>query len=284
MSSSPPVGSRAGWGRSRNGEGAPALHSDPLAEAEASPGSDEVRAGRESRGLKQTGLKQTGLKQTGLKQSSGTQTGTRPARDNPSVESRAGESEAESAARAIALAQLTTSARSRAQLAEAMAKKDIPPEVAERILDRFVEVGLIDDAEYAAMLVRTRHAERGLARRALAQELSRKGIDQETAELALAQVTPEDEHSAALDLVRRRAGATRGKPIELRTRRLVSMLARKGHSMSSAYRIVAEVLAQEQASDDIDHAGYDHVGLDHAGLDHAGHDHDLYAGADDWSL
>ena len=62
------------------------------------------------------------------------------------------------------------------------------------------------------------------------------------------------------------------------------MLARKGHSMSSAYRIVAEVLAQEQASDDIDHAGYDHVGLDHAGLDHAGHDHDLYAGADDWSL
>ena len=52
------------------------------------------------------------------------------------------------------------------------------------------------------------------------------------------------------------------------------MLARKGHSMSSAYRIVAEVLAQEQASDDIDHAG----------LDHAGHDHDLYAGADDWSL
>lgn len=279
MSSSPPVGSRAGWGRSRNGEGAPALHSDPLAEAEASPGSDEVRAGRESTFHQQTGLKQTGLRQTG-----GTQTGTRPARDARSVDPLADESEAESAARAIALTQLTSSARSRAQLAEAMAKKDIPPEVAERILDRFVEVGLIDDAEYAAMLVRTRHAERGLARRALAQELSRKGIDQETAELALAQVTPEDEHSAALDLVRRRAGATRGKPIELRTRRLVSMLARKGHSMSSAYRIVAEVLAQEQASDDIDHAGYDHVGLDHAGLDHAGHDHDLYAGADDWSL
>ena len=128
-----------------------------------------------------------------------------------------------------------------------MAKKEIPEDVAERVLDRFAEVGLIDDAEYAAMLVRTRHAERGLARRALAQELSRKGIDSQTAAIALEQIAPEDEQAAALDLVRRRARATRGKPTDVRTRRLVAMLARKGHSPGSAFAIVAQVLAEEGA-------------------------------------
>ena len=95
------------------------------------------------------------------------------------------EPDQESVARAIALRLLTSSPRSRAQLAEAMARKDVPDEVAERVLDRFTEVGLIDDAEYARMVVRTRHAERGLSRRAIAVELRRRGIDDELAGDAL---------------------------------------------------------------------------------------------------
>ncbi len=43
------------------------------------------------------------------------------------------------------------------------------------ILDRFEEVGLVDDAQYAEMIVRTRHAERGLSRRAISTELRRRG-------------------------------------------------------------------------------------------------------------
>jgi regulatory protein len=98
------------------------------------------------------------------------------------------ESEPESVARAIALRMLSGAPRSRAELAAAMARKDVPTEVAETVLDRFTEVGLIDDAEYAQMVVRTRHGERGLARRAIGVELRRRGVDDEVAAEALADI------------------------------------------------------------------------------------------------
>lgn len=159
------------------------------------------------------------------------------------------EPDAEQVARSIALRLLTAAPRSRAQLAEAMARKDVPQEAVDRVLDRFEEVGLVDDAEYAAMLVRTRHSERGLARRALAQELTRKGIDRQTAQEALDAVSREDEDSAARELVRRRAPGSARLPHETRVRRLVAMLARKGHAPGAAYRIVAEELAALEVND-----------------------------------
>lgn len=154
----------------------------------------------------------------------------------------------EKVARSVALRLLTSAPRSRAQLAQAMAKKEVPAEVAERVLDRFTDVGLIDDAEYAAILVRTRHGERGQARQAIAQELARKGIDAETAQEALSVIDRDDEDAAALELVRRRAGASAGLPREKRERRLVGMLARKGHHPGSAFRIVKAVLDEEGAA------------------------------------
>ena len=149
---------------------------------------------------------------------------------------------------------LTGAPRSRAQLAEKMASRNVPDEVATKVLDRFTEVGLIDDAAYAEMLVRTRHNERGLARRALAQELRRKGVDTETANAALEAVQPEDEAHRALELVRRKARSTEGVDPVKRRRRLLSMLARKGYRPGVAMRAVDQVLGEEDeefsASDD----------------------------------
>lgn len=162
------------------------------------------------------------------------------------------EPDAESVARAIALRLLNHSPRSRAQLAEAMARKDVPEEVAERVLDRFTEVGLIDDSQYAQMLVRTRQSERGLARRALAAELRRKGIGPEEAEAALAAVQPEDEERAARDLLARKAPASAGLDPVKRRRRLVSMLARKGYPPGLSYRLVSEVLDDDGEGPPVD--------------------------------
>lgn len=159
------------------------------------------------------------------------------------------EADQEQVARSIALRALTAAPRSRHQLAVTLARKDVPDEIATRVLDRFEDVGLIDDAEYAAILVRSRHGERGLARRALAQELDRKGIDRETAARALESVDRAGEEAVARELVRRRAPASAGLAHEVRLRRLVGMLARKGHAPGSAYRVVTEVLAEPDADD-----------------------------------
>ncbi len=185
---------------------------------------------------------------------------------DPSVEVPAGvDADHEKVARSVALRLLTSAPRSRAQLAQAMAKKEVPVDVAERVLDRFTDVGLVDDAEYAAILVRTRHGERGQARRAIAQELTRKGIDAATAEEALSVIDRDDEDAAALDLVRRRAGASRGLPRDKRERRLVAMLARKGHHPGSAFRIVRAVLDEEgvapaEGHDPVDGVAHDEWG------------------------
>lgn len=155
------------------------------------------------------------------------------------------EPDPESVARSIALRLLTAAPRSRAQLAEAMARRDVPAEVAERVLDRFTEVGLIDDAEYARMVVRTRHAERGLSRRAIAMELRRRGIADDDATPALEQIDGDDEEQAARDLVRRKLRATSGLDTATRMRRTQGALGRKGYPPGLVARLVREELAAE---------------------------------------
>ncbi len=150
-------------------------------------------------------------------------------------------------ARAIALRLLTGAPRSRAQLADAMARKDVPDEVAERVLDRFTEVGLIDDAEFARMVVRTRHAERGLSRRAIAVELRRRGIDDELAGDALEQVDATTRRRPRATLVRRKLASTSALDAQTRARRTFAALGRKGYPPGLVARLVREELAAHGA-------------------------------------
>jgi len=154
--------------------------------------------------------------------------------------SEAGRDDPEAVARKILLDQLTGRARSRSDLAARLAQRDVPEEIAGRLLDRFEEVGLVDDAAFARGWVEQRQAGRGLARRALAQELRRKGIDDEVAREALDEIDPDDEVEAARTLVRRRLRTVRDLDQQVAVRRLSGMLARKGYPPSVAFRVVRE--------------------------------------------
>jgi regulatory protein len=150
----------------------------------------------------------------------------------------------ETVARTIALRMLDQAPRTRSELATALTKRGVPAGAVEAVLDRFDEVGLIDDEAFAAAWVDSRHRGRGLARRALSAELRRKGIDDEVATQALEAISNEDEDDAARTLVRRKVASMRALPVEVRTRRLVGMLARKGFGGSVAYRVVREVCSE----------------------------------------
>jgi regulatory protein len=158
------------------------------------------------------------------------------------VDSRDPDADPESVARKILLDQLTGRARSRSDLAKKLAQKNVPDDIATRLLDRFEEVGLVDDAAFAQEWVAQRQEGRGLAKRALAQELRRKGIDDETARAALDTVDPEDEVDAARLLVQRKLRSMRGLDEQVAIRRLVGMLARKGYSSGTSFRVVREEL------------------------------------------
>lgn len=151
----------------------------------------------------------------------------------------------ESVARAICLRLLTVQPRTRAELAAALARRKVPGEAAAAVLGRFTEVGLIDDRAFAEAWVGSRHAGRGLARRALAAELRRRGIDGETVGEAVAALDTETEERTARALVARRLPSTRQLEPAVRIRRLVGMLARKGYPPALAVRVVGEQLAAD---------------------------------------
>ncbi|MEO3829819.1 recombination regulator RecX [Actinomadura sp. B10D3] len=153
----------------------------------------------------------------------------------------------EAKAREVCLRLLSASPRTRAQLADALRRRDIPDDVAERVLGRFTDVGLIDDQAFAQAWVQSRHTGRGLARRALAAELRRRGVADDTVNDAVESLDPAREEETARALVARRLPATRGADPAKRMRRLVGMLARKGYPPGLSYRVVKEALAEEGA-------------------------------------
>ncbi len=148
-------------------------------------------------------------------------------------------------ARQICLRLLTAGPRTRAQLATALRKRRVPDGVAEAVLGRFAEVGLIDDAAFAQAWVETRHHGRGLARQALSAELRQRGVAADQVRVAVSSLGPQDEAAMARQLIARRVAATRGRPLPARVRRLVGMLARKGYPAGLAYQVVREALAEE---------------------------------------
>ena len=145
-------------------------------------------------------------------------------------------------ARQIVLRQLTMAPRSRVELERKLAQRGCDPEVAGVVLDRMEEVGLVDDAAYAAMFVRAKQSTRGLARTALRAELRRKGVPPDVVAGALDQVSEEDERDEAARLVAKKLATMHGLPAATQARRLAGMLARKGYPGSLAHQVVREAL------------------------------------------
>jgi regulatory protein len=160
------------------------------------------------------------------------------------------EADPESVARTILLDQLTGRARSRRELADKLRSRNVPDEIATRLLDRFTEVGLIDDAAFARQWVESRQAGKGLAKRALSDELRRKGVDPEVTREALDELDPHVEEAAARRLVRKKLPSMRRLDHATATRRLAGMLARKGYPAGLVFAVVREELGAAEAGDD----------------------------------
>lgn len=153
-------------------------------------------------------------------------------------------------AHALCLRLLTVRARTRAELAGHLARRGYPDEAVESVLGRLAAVGLIDDEDFAAQWVRSRQANAGKGKRALAAELRTKGVDDEVIAAALDGIDAGAERRRAEQLVERRLrreslGGEPGEDVKV-TRRLVGMLARRGYSQSMAVAVVTDALVAER--------------------------------------
>jgi regulatory protein len=162
--------------------------------------------------------------------------------------------ELESAVRERCLTLLSHQPRTRAELERSLSRAGAPDDVVAAVLDRLTQVGLVDDTAYAEAYVRTGVGVRRRGTRSLRAELRGRGVAPEVIDLAAAQVDDQDERVTALALASRRApGLARLAP-EVRRRRLMGLLLRRGFSVALVIDVVAQVLS-DMARADADSGG-----------------------------
>jgi regulatory protein len=155
----------------------------------------------------------------------------------------------EEVARIVCLRMLDRRAYSRAELRTALRRRGVPDDAADRVLDRFTAIGLIDDAALAEGYASAQHRTRGLSARAVAVKLRRRGIPDDTAAAAVAQIDRHSEQEAARAVVTRRLRSMSGLDPAVQARRLVGTLARKGYPPGVASEAVREALREARSAD-----------------------------------
>ncbi|MDP4804087.1 MAG: recombination regulator RecX [Candidatus Nanopelagicales bacterium] len=151
--------------------------------------------------------------------------------------------EARILARKIVLRRLDVAPRTRGELSDSLVAQQIPALVITEVLDRFEEVGLIDDELFARMWAQSRHTHKGQSRHVIRQELRRKGIDDDLIATALDAISDDQETERARALVERKLVSLTRFDNHVIERRLVGMLARKGYPTSLCFTVVRESLA-----------------------------------------
>jgi regulatory protein len=154
-------------------------------------------------------------------------------------------------AKDVCLRLLTARPQTRAELHQALIRRGYPKEVAEQVLGRLDDAGLVDDAAFAEQWVRSRHTYQGLGRRALVAELRRKGVAEPLAAEAASTLDGEAEEERARQLVRKRLRSMGSADEAAKLRRLAGMLARKGYSQGLAFRVVRDELQRAGADTDL---------------------------------
>jgi regulatory protein len=154
------------------------------------------------------------------------------------------DADVESVARAIALHKLTARGRTRQELDRALRAKSVPQGVIDAVLDRFQEVGLVDDASFAENWVSSRQERRHLSRRLLMRELQAKGVEQSHIDRALDRIDRDAELTSARDLAERKHAAMNGLSREVQYRRLAGMLSRRGFDAAITTQVLADVLGE----------------------------------------
>jgi regulatory protein len=160
----------------------------------------------------------------------------------PVMEEKIKEIEAADAAKQVLLRRLSHAPRTRKELAKDLKDKDISDEVANVALDRFEEVGLINDQALASNYVSSQHERKGLGKNALRQQLRAKGVSDDVALEAISQISDDQEFQAAFALACKKIRSLQRDDAKTQLRKIVGVLARKGYPSNLAFRVAKEVI------------------------------------------
>ena len=143
-----------------------------------------------------------------------------------------------------ALNLLAFRARSARELGRRLMEKGASAATVDKVIDRLRDVGLIDDADFARQLARSKVSS-GASRRRLHQELFKRGVARDVADAAVAEVLEEedvDQVAIAEQVARKRLPSLASADAQSRRRRLYSFLARRGHDSETIRIVMTRVL------------------------------------------
>ncbi len=131
-------------------------------------------------------------------------------------------------------------------------QKGVTAERADRVIAKLREAGLIDDADFARQLTRSKMSA-GASRRRVHQELFKRGVPREVADEAVEQVVEEDGLSDAESIeriARKKWRTLDGLDEPTRRRRLFAFLARRGFASDDVSRVVRQLAGEATNADE----------------------------------
>ena len=130
------------------------------------------------------------------------------------------------------------SSKSSGQLRTSLLEKEFPIQLVDQMIERFIEVGLIDDFGLAKDFAELAVSRKAKAKSVIARELRAKHFPQDAIDAAISEIDSDSELEAAKKLAESRYKQLLKLEPEVRTRRLSSFLMRKGYASSVVWAAV----------------------------------------------
>ena len=144
-----------------------------------------------------------------------------------------------------ALGLLNYRARSAAEIRQKLERHDYRPETLDHVLERLKNAGLVNDAGFARSWVENRTEFRPRSRRALAYELRRRGVDEQTITESLTSV---DEAAAAEQAAIKKARQLQSLEWKDFRVKMFSYLAQRGFDYETSSQVITRAWETIHAS------------------------------------
>jgi regulatory protein len=157
-----------------------------------------------------------------------------------------------------ALDMLEARSRGVAELRRLLIKKGEPAADVDAAIERLKSSGVLDDANFARQLTRSKAINAGLSRRRIGQELAKRGVSREISDEAVSEVFDEegiDEDASIERVARKKLRMLTRVDDATRRRRLYAFLARRGFDSDDISRVINALLseAEPDESERIEH-------------------------------
>ena len=144
-----------------------------------------------------------------------------------------------------ALDMLEARARAVTELRRLLIKKGEPPDEVDAAIERLRASGVLDDANFARQLTRSKALGGGHSRRRIQQELAKRGVARDVSNEAIEEVFDEegvDEDASIERVARKKLRTLTGVDAATRKRRLYAFLARRGYNADAVAKVLRIVL------------------------------------------